>query len=508
MDNLWKIYISFQKELINRIESQEILARDDCFLIEKNDWERFIYYKINPYDQNNNNFLNIQKEIPEFIDNISSALTILKNNKNIKLVKKDLIESLYQDNNLKDFKSINYYCGNKKLLIEFNEKYSCMALLILNPLESIVNNNANLYIIAFRTMNHLKETIYKNLLSQEIDLNIDILNNLKYNNIIIKKLNNYNNINGIYPIEEHQKNNGCNYFKDDNILIIFIYIFYYEKYLSIYKENIFDENNSYFLINPEWLKYYKDFYNYKKLFEVLKNISNNDNNNLINYTNLGRFNLNILNDLNNFFFEKRKTDISFGTIMPNISYINKNINFYDNCFIIDEQIINRMLNAHKNLTDNIDKLSYKIKVKSKYIYLICYNSNSVSIGFLNDNLLFTPTLLFLYNNFIILEREFNLLFKKTIKEYIQFRKCLETYKNIQALIERKNNKIGNMISLKVDEFKSKQITDNMKKELEKDCNKNKEISEYKSILSNYTNNSLKKKHFTNLKVGIIQILEV
>ena len=194
--------------------------------------------------------------------------------------------------------------------------------------------------------------------------------------------------------------------------------------------------------------------------------------------------------------------------MPNISYINKNINFYDNCFIIDEQIINRMLNAHKNLTDNIDKLSYKIKVKSKYIYLICYNSNSVSIGFLNDNLLFTPTLLFLYNNFIILEREFNLLFKKTIKEYIQFRKCLETYKNIQALIERKNNKIGNMISLKVDEFKSKQITDNMKKELEKDCNKNKEISEYKSILSNYTNNSLKKKHFTNLKVGIIQILEV
>jgi len=115
------------------------------------------------------------------------------------------------------------------------KKNSCMALLILNPLESIVNNNANLYIIAFRTMNHLKETIYKNLLSQEIDLNIDILNNLKYNNIIIKKLNNYNNINGIYPIEEHQKNNGCNYFKDDNILIIFIYIFYYEKYLSFYK---------------------------------------------------------------------------------------------------------------------------------------------------------------------------------------------------------------------------------------------------------------------------------
>ena len=59
MDNLWKIYTSFQKELINRIENQEISTRDDCFLIEKNDWERFIYNKINPYNlKNNNNIIN------------------------------------------------------------------------------------------------------------------------------------------------------------------------------------------------------------------------------------------------------------------------------------------------------------------------------------------------------------------------------------------------------------------------------------------------------------------
>ena len=72
---------------------------------------------------------------------------------------------------------------------------------------------------------------------------------------------------------------------------------------------------------------------------------------------------------------------------------------------------------------------------------------------INDNLLFTTKFLFLYNNFIILEREFNLLFQHKIKEYIKFRECLETYKNIQTLIEGKNNKIGNMIVLKVDEFK-------------------------------------------------------
>ena len=272
MDNLWKIYTSFQKELINRIKNQEISTRDDCFLIEKNDWERFIYNKINPYNlKNNNNIINIQKKVPEFIENFSSALTILKNNNKIKLVKKDLIVYLYEDNNLKYCKTINYYCGNKKLLIEFNENYSCMALLILNPLESFVNNNTYLYTIAFRTLNPLKEIIYKNLLSKESDLNIDIdiLNNLKYNNIIITKLNDYKNINGMYPIKECQNINSNNYFKDNNLLTIFIYIFYYEKYLSIYKENTFDENESYFLINPKWLKYYKDNYNYKKLFEEL-----------------------------------------------------------------------------------------------------------------------------------------------------------------------------------------------------------------------------------------------
>ena len=247
------------------------------------------------------------------------------------------------------------------------------------------------------------------------------------------------------------------------------------------------------------MKYYKDFYNYNKLFEVLKNTSNNNNNKFIYYSNLDRFILNISNDLNNFFFEKRKEEINFDYIMPNPSHINKNIIFYENCFIIDKKIIDMMLNAHKNLNENIAKLSYKIKVKNKYIYLIGINSNSVTIGIINDNLLFTPKFLILYNNFIILEREFNLLFLKPIKEYIRIRNCLETYKNIQTLIEGKNNKIGNMIVLKVDEFKTKQINDIMRNKLEKDFNKNKEISEYKSILDNYKDNCLKKKPFYQSK---------
>jgi len=45
---------------------------------------------------------------------------------------------------------------------------------------------------------------------------------------------------------------------------------------------------------------------------------------------------------------------------------------------------------------------------------------------------------------------------------MEFRKCLNSNKNIQSLIEGKNNKIGNMFILKVDEFKSRQINDIMR----------------------------------------------
>jgi hypothetical protein len=127
-------------------------------------------------------------------------------------------------------------------------------------------------------------------------------------------------------------------------------------------------------------------------------MSNNNNNRIINYKKVNRFILNISNDLDNFCIEKRKAEINFDFIMASPSYINKDIIFYENCFIIDKKIIDMMLDAHKNVNENIAKLSYKIKVKNKYIYLIGINSNSVSIGSLNDNLLFTPKFLFLYKN--------------------------------------------------------------------------------------------------------------
>ena len=451
---LYNNYISFQKQLNYLVQNNDFFGGDDCFLIEKNDWEKLIYSKIDPYNKYKSNVLNTQNKIPEFIENISSALQILKKNKILKLVKKDLIAAFYQGEGLRNYRSFNYYCGKNKLIIEFNENNSSNVLLILNPLDSIIDNNKYLYVIAFKTFNDLKEDLYINLLNKGIDLTFDIMNNLQNNNIVLTKFNEFNYVDGMYPIEENPKIQRNNFiFVKENILKIFIYIFYYEKYLSIYKDNFFDEKASYFLINPKWLNDYKDFYNYNKLFEALKYISNN--NQSINYKNLNEFILSIANALENI-FERGKGGINIDYIMPKPSYIN-DISLYEKCFIIDEKIID-MINAHEYLNDIIPKISYKIKVKDKYVYLI--GPRSISIGNINNDLLFISKCLFVYCNFRILEKEKNLLFSKTIKEYIRLRKCSEVNKNIQPLIEGKKNIIGNMIVLKVNEFKTKSIPKN------------------------------------------------
>ena len=164
-----KAYNSLRKELINLIQNNEVFFRNDCFLIENNNLEKLFYNKINPYNKNKSNVLDDQDEIPFFIENISSALKVIKNNKKLKLVKKDLIVALYQDKGLRSFICFNYYCGKNKLIIEFNENNSSNALLILNPLDLIVDNNKYLYVIAFKTFNanDLKIDLYINLLNKK-----------------------------------------------------------------------------------------------------------------------------------------------------------------------------------------------------------------------------------------------------------------------------------------------------------------------------------------------------
>ena len=95
--------------------------------------------------------------------------------------------------------------------------------------------------------------------------------------------------------------------------------------------------------------------------------------------------MNILYALKNIVLERGKGGINIDYIMPKPSCIN-NISLYEKCFIIDEKIID-MINTHEYVNNKIRRY-YKIKIKDKYLYLI--GLHFISIGNINNYLLFIP----------------------------------------------------------------------------------------------------------------------
>ena len=89
--------------------------------------------------------------------------------------------------------------------------------------------------------------------------------------------------------------------------------------------------------------------------------------------------------MKNNFIERGKGGINIDSRMPKPSYIN-NISLYENCLIIDEKIID-MINTHEYVNNKIRRY-YKIKIKDKYLYLI--GLHFISIGNINNYLLFIP----------------------------------------------------------------------------------------------------------------------
>ena len=77
-----------------------------------------------------------------------------------------------------------------------------------------------------------------------------------------------------------EKNNKMSDF-DREILKIFIYIYYYEK--IAWEKNIFNNEEDFYLINPKWLKRFKEFYSYDKLKKRFDNLSKVYNYNISDY---------------------------------------------------------------------------------------------------------------------------------------------------------------------------------------------------------------------------------
>ena len=269
------------------------------------------------------------------------------------------------------------------------------------------------------------------------------------NNIIMKNLDkkNYNNnklnINLKKVDEKEIKTPNPVSDFDKDLLKVFIYIYYYEKYEKILTDdnnkNIFNNGNKYFyLINPAWLKNFEIFYGYDKLGNILESIGKN-----YNYKNIEsgiEYLVQILS----------KADIlKKGAVFTDLKAVNKmitglnklkNISFTTPGKILPAKIMDIIKSWDENVKNNI-KPKYFI-FKFGLVYYI--NPDKIIVGNLNKNTaLFTPKYIFTYDKNKG-NPEIPKITSIPINDYIAQRKC-DQKKLLQLLLNEIGKPIGSLI---------------------------------------------------------------
>ena len=132
----------------------------------------------------------------------------------------------------------------------------------------------------------------------------------------------------------------------------------------------------YYLINPEWMKKFKQNYNYQKMFNILSSINEN---NKINYVNLNQFiNQMVINCINNnininvlnFDLKKLSEDFKDIKLIYSLTRKNHKIEYFDNCYILPIEIMSFFINLG---LIKLDKFKKEILNKNNDMFLFIYS---------------------------------------------------------------------------------------------------------------------------------------
>ena len=425
-------YESFIQKLMKDIKNKDITQNNENkFCLVEGDFIEEIYKKencnnmdavINFYSKKHPIFINkIKKDIKQNFRMIDKDICLLLYNDfaHEELIRRNYYNSYYKIyQNIFDAQTFNYIAGYDKLII-INENNN--ALLILNPIDSIINNNNYIFGIIIKDMNDVNCNIelFRKLISSDLNLN-NYCYNLKNNEIIeeFEEDNNYDNkINKILEnIRLYKKNILLKYTK----IIIFLNLYYYEKLLKEKeKEKAFKEHQYYYLINNDLLIKYKANNHYEKICSLLKKYDENNKNNTFDYYGLRNYQCTLLNYL----VQYESFDFLSNYDM-NINEISKDNENYNNSYIIHDNIMKKFL-GNKNSSS-----SKQVRVYEQNIYIIDESRiKTINIGILNDNLTFNTTYIINYEKNQFCVEEMKILFKMSFEEYRKLRKCLMKNKN-------------------------------------------------------------------------------
>ena len=174
------VYDSFRNELENKINNRNIsINNNQCYLMDDNWIEEYIksFNNINKPRSRYKRGSKFNSFKPDVLNDFSSIINYLKEGRKFKIINKEFMEFIFNENELNQNNLINYYTGNNKIIIEYVNENN--ALLILNPNDN--KNNKNIYIINKSNNNEENEKLYEKILKK---FKAYLINNKEYKDII------------------------------------------------------------------------------------------------------------------------------------------------------------------------------------------------------------------------------------------------------------------------------------------------------------------------------------
>ena len=498
-------YKSFRETLIEKIKDNKIsFQNDECYLVPENSELKLLknFNRIeNEIEKNKNGKLekinyNCSDEVEiHTSNNIHIIINDLKYNKKYRLFSRKLIELLYKKDILKGKKIFHYFAGNNLLIIELEDDFISNSLLILNPLD-IINNNKNALIVSFQKKNKDTTSLYSKIFTQKLNIKPDLNIQLIENNQILKfDILNNDNISKFFDLFNiTQKEENFN----DIILKIMIYIYYYEKILiSENHQNLFTEDEDYYLINYNWLQKYKNIFDYNKIYNLIENNNNKYFN--ITYNNIEEKIDKILELISNNYKNVTKlvenNEIINEDINPNQKFFS-GIYYFDKSFILPKKIMEMIKQI---LPKNNDIIFEPKKLYEKGENIFFFENLIINVGCLNKELIFYLNYFFLFKfkNVFYFEKDF--FINHSLNEYINLRNCKTNIINsYQSLKDETNFYRGELLILDEDKINESNNDNSGNQIYHNNISKDKSWIKRKiKNLNNYKYEDVKQKNFNN-----------
>ena len=223
------------------------------------------------------NFKNLNSEKKE-INYILEYETIVKSQKEYKIVTKEFLNYFLKNDILNDNNSLSCYLGNNKIIIDFGDKNKMLCKtkmqgdLIYVILQNYNEEEKNNIIITV-----LKIISYKFLkVLPELEVLKGKYNIIKWNQMIREDDFFYDDLFNDYDPMEYYEDSK---FVDQNCIpekILEIFFLYYAFNLKINRDihkikNINEESEEFFFVNLSWMEELKKMYDYEEVIKIIPN---------------------------------------------------------------------------------------------------------------------------------------------------------------------------------------------------------------------------------------------